>query len=149
MKRFLLLAFTTGRLFLFVIMMVIWFLVVMATILLVQAVRNIPLHYAKQAVGRTAGASYVPAAGSNRPLPIKVNSAGVMPIIFAQAIMFLPVTALQYFEGEQTKGFSRLSAMNDFTSVAYNIVFFVLVVVFTYVYTALMINPGPSCRRMR
>ncbi len=135
-------AFTTGRLFLFVIMMVVWFMVVLATILLVQAVRNIPLHYAKQTVGRATGASYAPAAGSNRPLPIKVNSAGVMPIIFAQAIMFLPVTAFQYFSGEQSHGFSRLAALNDFTSVVYNVIFFVLVVVFTYVYTALMINPN-------
>ena len=135
-------AFGDGRLFLFVIMLVAWFLVVMATILLVQAVRNIPLHYAKQAVGKTAGASYVPAAGSNRPLPIKVNSAGVMPIIFAQAIMFLPVTALQYFSGTQTAGLGGLNALNDFTSVLYNVVFFILVVVFTYVYTALMINPN-------
>jgi preprotein translocase subunit SecY len=135
-------AFTTGRLFLFVIMMVMWFVVVMGTILLVQAVRNIPLHYAKQAVGRTEGANYVPSAGANRPLPIKVNSAGVMPIIFAQAIMFLPVTALQYFNNGQSGGLSRLNSMTDFTSVAYNVVFFILVVLFTYVYTALMINPN-------
>jgi preprotein translocase subunit SecY len=135
-------AFGQGQLFSFIIMMFLWVFVVMGTILLVQAVRNIPLHYAKQTVGRAGAASYTPNAGGNRPLPIKVNSAGVMPVIFAQALMFLPITALQYFNGGNSEGFSRLSKMTDFTSVAYNVVFFILVVVFTYIYTALMINPN-------
>lgn len=133
-------AFGSGRLFLFVVEMVFWFVVVMATILLVQAVRNIPLHYAKQAVGRTTG--YVPNAGANRPLPIKVNSSGVMPIIFAQAIMFLPITAIQYFQGSGSDGLSGLAGFSNFDSLPYNVVFFILVVLFTYVYTALMINPN-------
>ncbi len=132
-------AFSGNHLFLFIVEIVFWFLVIAATILIVQGVRRIPLQYAKRMVGRTG--TSVPAAGARDFLPIKVNSAGVMPIIFAQALMFLPATAIQYFSGDQVSGFQRGQALTDFTSVWYNVIFFVLIVIFTYVYTALMVNP--------
>jgi len=76
-------------------------------------------------------------------LEIKLNASGVMPIIFAQAIMFLPAYLLQFLAGSDGvgTGSTLLAAMNDFTSAPYNIVYFILVVLFTYIYTALMVNP--------
>jgi len=75
-----------------------------------------------------------------RRIPLKVNSAGVMPIIFAQALMFLPATAMTYING--TGSAAGTSMFSDIYSFGYNLAFFILIVVFTYVYTALMINPG-------
>jgi preprotein translocase subunit SecY len=89
-------------------------------------------------VGRTGGA--MPAASARDYLPLKVNSAGVMPIIFAQALMFLPATAIQYMSGDSVNT-GRIHMLNDIYSLGYNLLFFTLIVVFTYVYTALMINP--------
>ncbi|MEZ4947903.1 MAG: hypothetical protein R2784_00670 [Saprospiraceae bacterium] len=75
-------------------------------------------------------------------IPLKVNAAGVMPIIFAQALMFLPATIAQFIAGGGDLAANPiLRALNDFTSGPYNIIYFVLVVVFTYVYTALIVNP--------
>jgi len=115
------------------------FVVIMATILVIQGVRKIPIQFAKRMVGREGAA--LPAAGARDYLPLKVNSAGVMPIIFAQALMFLPATAYQYMSGSNNAAGGRIHALNDIYSFWYNVIFFVLVVVFTYVYTALMINP--------
>ena len=77
---------------------------------------------------------------------LKVNSAGVMPIIFAQAIMFLPGQVLLFFGGEGSE-FAR--TMNDFTSFGYNAVFFVLIVVFTFFYTAITINPNEIADQLK
>lgn len=124
--------------FALVIELLIFFAVVIATILIVQGVRRIPLQFAKRMVGR--GASSVPAAGARDYIPLKVNAAGVMPIIFAQAIMFLPITAAQWAAGSgATSG--MLQSLNNWKSIPYNIIFFLLIVVFTYVYTALLVNP--------
>jgi preprotein translocase subunit SecY len=104
----------------------------------IQAVRQIPLQFAKRMVGRT-GAN-VPAAGNRDYLPIKLNAAGVMPIIFAQAMMFIPSTIAQFMSGNGAPtGF--LASLNDYTSLPHNLLYFLLVVVFTYVYTALIVNP--------
>ncbi len=116
-----------------------FFLVVVATILIVQGVRRIPIQFAKRMVGRSGGD--LPMAGSRDYIPLKVNAAGVMPIIFAQAIMFLPVTLVGFFSEEYVTNSAFLQALNDWKSIPYNIVFFLLVVVFTYVYTALLVNP--------
>ena len=122
----------------FVIEMAIWFAIVMGIIVVIQAVRQIPLQFAKRMVGRT-GAS-VPAAGNRDYLPIKLNAAGVMPIIFAQAMMFIPSTIAQFMSGSGAPtGF--LAQLNDYTSLPHNLFYFLLVVVFTYVYTALIVNP--------
>jgi preprotein translocase subunit SecY len=131
--------FSENKLLLFFVELALLFVVVMATILVIQGVRRIPIQFAKRMVGRTGGA--VPSASARDYLPLKVNSAGVMPIIFAQALMFLPATALQYLSGTDTQT-GRIHMFNDIYSFGYNALFFVLIVVFTYVYTALMINPS-------
>ncbi|MEM9918773.1 MAG: preprotein translocase subunit SecY [Bacteroidota bacterium] len=125
---------------LFVVEIAILFLVVMATVLIVQGVRRIPIQFAKRMVGR--GAHNMPVQGARDYIPVKVNASGVMPIIFAQALMFLPGTAVQFLGADSDLNTnSWLMALNDFTSVPYNIIYFLLVVLFTYVYTALLVNP--------
>ena len=131
--------FGDNQLLLFFIEMAFFFVIVLATVLVIQGVRRIPIQFAKRMVGRTGGA--LPQSSARDYLPLKVNSAGVMPIIFAQALMFLPATAFQYFSGENTQAGGRIHMFNDIYSLGYNVVFFTLIVVFTYVYTALMINP--------
>ncbi|MEL6635454.1 MAG: preprotein translocase subunit SecY [Bacteroidota bacterium] len=129
-----------GRLLVFLLEMAILFVVVMATIMVVQAVRRIPIQFAKRMVGR--GASNIPTAGARDYIPVKVNASGVMPIIFAQALMFLPATVAQFTTSNgQPSTNSFLMALNDFTSGPYNVIYFILVVVFTYIYTALLVNP--------
>ncbi len=124
---------------LFILEIALLFVVVMATIVIVQGVRKIPIQFAKRMVGR--GSNAMPAAGARDYIPLKVNAAGVMPIIFAQALMFLPATAAQFISGDAAAASPVLRALNDFTSAPYNIIYFILVVVFTYIYTALMVNP--------
>lgn len=131
----------TNGFIIFVLEMIFFFLVVLVTVLLVQGVRKIPIQFAKRAIGR--GGSTMPAAGNRDYIPLKVIAAGVMPIIFAQALMFLPATIGQFAMGDDGEmaagGFIR--SLTDFTSVPYNIIYFILIVVFTYVYTALIVNP--------
>lgn len=116
-----------------------FFAVIAATILIVQGVRRIPIQFAKRMVGRTGGD--LPMAGARDYIPLKVNAAGVMPIIFAQAIMFLPMAVVGYVNENAAAESNFLLQLNDWKSPAYNIIFFLLVVVFTYVYTALLVNP--------
>jgi len=124
----------TGGMIFFIIEMLILGLIVMATILLVQGTRKIPVQYAKRIVGNK---QY---GGVRNYIPLKVNISGVMPIIFAQAFLFIPGTVAQAFGGPQgATGF--LGKMSDFTSWPYNIVMFLMVVLFTYFYTALIVNP--------
>jgi len=131
----------TNGFIIFVLEMIFFFLVVLVTVLLVQGVRKIPIQFAKRAVGR--GGATMPAAGNRDYIPLKVIAAGVMPIIFAQALMFLPATIGQFAMGDDGEmaagGFIR--SLTDFTSVPYNVIYFILIVVFTYVYTALIVNP--------
>jgi len=131
----------TNGFIIFVIEMIFFFLVVLVTVLLVQGVRKIPIQFAKRAVGR--GGATMPAAGNRDYIPLKVIAAGVMPIIFAQALMFLPATIGQFAMGDDgemaTSGLIR--SLTDFTSGPYNVIYFVLIVLFTYVYTALIVNP--------
>ncbi len=131
----------SNGLIIFVLEIAALFMVVMATILVVQGVRKIPIQFAKRMVGR--GSNQMPAAGVRDYIPLKVNAAGVMPIIFAQALMFLPVTAAQFVGGGGTdvQASWLLRELNDFTSPIYNVIYFVMVVLFTYVYTALLVNP--------
>ncbi len=132
---------TQGGALVFVLELAALFLVTMATVLIVTGVRKIPIQFAKRMVGR--GANSMPAAGNRDYIPLKVNAAGVMPIIFAQALMFLPATVAQFVagDGSDIASSSLLRAFNDFTSAPYNVIYFLLVVVFTYVYTALIVNP--------
>ncbi|MDX2279827.1 MAG: preprotein translocase subunit SecY [Saprospiraceae bacterium] len=131
--------FGDNKLLLFFVELALFFVIVLATILVIQGVRRIPIQFAKRMVGRSG--STMPSASARDYIPLKVNSAGVMPIIFAQALMFLPATAIQYFSGNKGQMTGRLHAFNDIYSLGYNVVFFLLVVIFTYVYTALMISP--------
>lgn len=119
-----------GGLLIFVIEIAILVAIIMGLIVLIQGVRKIPVQYAKQIVGnRQFG-------GARQFLPVKVNSAGVMPIIFAQAIMFLP-TLLSNFE--TTQGLAKI--FNDHSNVWYMIIYGIMVVAFTFLYTALIFNP--------
>lgn len=114
--------------------------VVAATVLLVQGIRKIPIQFAKRMIGR--GSHNMPMQGARDYIPVKVNAAGVMPIIFAQALMFLPATVAQFASnGDPSNVSGFLAMLNDFTSVPYNIIYFFLVVIFTYIYTALLVNP--------
>ncbi len=128
-----------GGFLVFIIELAALFVVCMATLLIVTGVRLIPIQFAKRMVGR--GSNSMPVAGARDYIPLKVNASGVMPIIFAQAIMFLPATLAQAASGGGEVQSSLLRSLNDFTSGPYNVVYFVLVVVFTYVYTALIVNP--------
>ena len=128
-----------GGLFIFVLELIAFFLVTMVTVLIVQGVRRIPIQFAKRMVGR--GNRNIPQAGARDYIPLKVNAAGVMPIIFAQALMFLPMTISNYFatSGEAPSGILR--QLNDPFSFISSVIAFLLVVVFTYIYTALLVNP--------
>ncbi|TVR76767.1 MAG: preprotein translocase subunit SecY [Chitinophagaceae bacterium] len=123
-----------GGLVVFLIEIAVLVSVVVAVVLLVQGTRRIPVQYAKRVVGNK---QY---GGVRQYIPLKVNAAGVMPIIFAQALMFIPGTVAQFFpDAAESSGF--VAAFNDFTSAPYNIVHFLLVILFTYFYTALIVNP--------
>lgn len=107
--------------------------VIMGCILLVQGTRRIPVQYAKRVVGsRQYG-------GVRNYIPLKINAAGVMPIIFAQALMFIPAIFPQV--NPDWSSSSILLTLNDIQSVGYNVIFGLLIVLFTYFYTAIIINP--------
>lgn len=133
--------FENSGLLIFLVELTVLFFVVLATILVIQGIRRIPIQFAKRAVGMSSGD--LPSAGARDYIPVKLNAAGVMPIIFAQALMFLPLTVSQWMSGSNATGwFSEvIASLNDFTSLPYNIIYFLLVVVFTYIYTALLVNP--------
>lgn len=131
---------SNNGLILFILELVILFLTIIASILIVQGVRKIPIQFAKRMVGRGSGS--MPVQTDRDYIPLKVNAAGVMPIIFAQAIMFLPLTAAQYVMGDPSLGTSGLMrTLTEPYGFWHNFITFVLVVGFTYVYTALIVNP--------
>lgn len=116
------------------------FFIVMAVVLLTQAVRRIPVQYAKQVVG---GKNKTQLGRSQRSyLPLKVNSANVMPIIFAQSLMFAPPLIAGLFAETSKTAQSIQIAYNDFTSWEYNLTIGILILVFTFFYTAITINPN-------
>ena len=123
-----------GGMVYFLIELVVLIFVILFTILLVQGTRKVPVQYAKRIVGNK---QY---GGVRQYLPLKVNAAGVMPIIFAQAIMFLPLTLVGFANSESLSGFA--AAFTDFNGVWYNLTFFILIILFTYFYTAITINPN-------
>lgn len=133
------LAQSGGGLILFVIELFALFAIVALTVLITQGVRKIPVQFAKKMVGK--GTNQMPVSGARDYIPVKVNAAGVMPIIFAQAIMFLPVTLMQWVSKSGTDASGLLLSLNRWTSVTYNVVFFLLIILFTYIYTALVVNP--------
>ncbi|HLO89665.1 MAG: preprotein translocase subunit SecY [Chloroflexota bacterium] len=130
-----------GGLVIFIVELAVLIGVILISILLVQGTRKIPVQYAKRIVGNK---QY---GGVRQYIPLKVNAAGVMPIIFAQAIMFLPLTLAGFAQSESLTGFAA-----TFTNVHgfwYNFVFALLIVVFTYFYTAITINPNQMAEDMK
>ncbi len=120
----------------FLIEMIILFGIFLVSIALIQAIRRIPVNYAKKVM---SGESVV--GGTREYIPLKVNAAGVMPIIFAQALMFLPGMMGQFVPESMESMSGLMASFSDFTSVPYNITQFILVILFTYFYTAILFNP--------
>jgi preprotein translocase subunit SecY len=123
---------------LFIVEMVVWVLVILAAIALVQAVRKVPVQYAKRVIGNK---QY---GGVRQYIPLKINAAGVMPIIFAQALMMFPMLLGRY---DATRGIA--AAFSSYTTWAYNITFGILVIIFTYFYTAVTVNPTMMAEDMK
>ena len=129
---------TNGGALMFLIEIVILFLVFIATIALVQGQRKVPVQYAKRVVGnRQYG-------GVRQYIPLKINAAGVMPIIFAQALMMFPLL-LARFDASQ----GLAATLSDYTGFWYNFIFAFLVIVFTYFYTAVTVNPNMMAEEMK
>lgn len=130
-----------GGMVMLLVELVVLFVVFMVTILLVQGTRKVPVQYAKRIVGnRQYG-------GVRQYIPLKVNAAGVMPIIFAQAIMFVPITLAGFAGSESASSF--FASFSDYTSFAYNCTMFLMVILFTYFYTAITINPTQMAEDMK
>jgi preprotein translocase subunit SecY len=130
-----------GGLVMFLLELVFLLLVIAASILLVQGTRKIPVQYAKRVVGNK---QY---GGVRQYIPLKVNAAGVMPIIFAQAIMFIPVTLAGFAHSETISSF--VGAFMNNTGFWYNFVFALMIIAFTYFYTAITINPTQMAEEMK
>ena len=128
-----------GGLIMFLVEIVMLFAVIAGAILLVQGTRKVPVQYAKRIVGNK---QY---GGARQYIPLKVNAANVMPIIFAQAIMFIPVAFAGF--GANQGSFTR--AITDMQGFWYNAIYFVLIVAFTYFYTAITVRPAQMAEDMK
>lgn len=131
----------SGGLVMLLIEFVVLFFIFESAILLVQGTRRVPVQYAKRIVGNK---QY---GGVRQYIPLKVNSAGVMPIIFAQAIMFVPITIAGFVDSESATGFAAV--FSNFTGFWYNFTFAMLIIIFTYFYTAITINPQQMADDMK
>jgi preprotein translocase subunit SecY len=129
-----------GGLVMFLVEMVLLFAIFMFSILLIQGTRKIPVQYAKRIVGNK---QY---GGVRQYIPLKVNAAGVMPIIFAQALMFVPMM-LTKFDSEATSGIA--AAFSNMQGFWYNFTYAILIIAFTYFYTAITINPNQMAEDMK
>ena len=126
---------SSGGLVAFLAEIVFLLFVTAGAILLVQGTRKVPVQYAKRVVGNK---QY---GGARQYIPLKVNAANVMPIIFAQAIMFIPISLASYFTGGDGTPSRFIQVLSDNTSFWYNFIFATLIILFTYFYTAITINP--------
>lgn len=130
-----------GGLIMFIVEIILLFAVTVGAVLLVQGTRKVPVQYAKRMVGnRQYG-------GARQYIPLKVNAAGVMPIIFAQAIMFIPITLAGFGSAGQNSGF--VAAFSDVNGFWYNFVYFILIVAFTYFYTAVTVRPNDIAENIK
>ena len=120
--------------------------VTMAVVALTQATRKIPVNYARQMMGNRIG-QLGRGNAARQYIPLKVNSAGVMPIIFAQAIMFVPTTLIQLSGSESLTPVA--AALGDFTGFWYNFIFFFMIIAFTYFYTAITVNPNEIADQLK
>ena len=132
------LATTNGGPLLIIVELVFWFLVIVAAIALVQAVRKVPVQYAKRVIGNK---QY---GGVRQYIPLKINAAGVMPIIFAQALMLFPILFSRW---DATRGLA--ATLGNYTGFWYNLIFAILVIVFTYFYTAVTVNPHMMAEELK
>ena len=130
-----------GGLVMFLAELILLFAVTVGAVLLVQGTRKVPVQYAKRIIGNK---QY---GGARQYIPLKVNAAGVMPIIFAQAIMFIPITLAGFGRAEGSTGF--LAAFSDINGFWYNAVYFVMIVAFTYFYTAITVRPTQMAEDMK
>ncbi len=130
-----------GGMVMFLLEFVVLVFVFMGAILLVQGTRKIPVQYAKRIVGNK---QY---GGVRQYIPLKVNAAGVMPIIFAQAIMFIPISLAGFAKSDSMSGFA--AAFSNHTGLWYNFTQFMLVILFTYFYTAITVNPLQMAEDMK
>ncbi|MBR5551717.1 MAG: preprotein translocase subunit SecY [Muribaculaceae bacterium] len=130
-----------GGLIMFVVEIILLLAVTIGAVLLVQGTRKVPVQYAKRIVGNK---QY---GGARQYIPLKVNAAGVMPIIFAQAIMFIPLTLAGFSTSEGASGF--MAAFSDINGFWYNLVFFFMIVAFTYSYTAITVRPTQMAEDMK
>ena len=130
-----------GGFLMLLIEIVVLFFIFEGAILLVQGTRRVPVQYAKRIVGNK---QY---GGVRQYIPLKVNAAGVMPIIFAQAIMFIPMVFAGYVQSESSTGFAAV--FSNYTGFWYNFVFALLIILFTYFYTAITINPTQMADDMK
>ena len=131
---------TAGGLVMFLVEILLLLAVTILAIMLVQGTRKVPVQYAKRVVGNK---QY---GGARQYIPLKVNAAGVMPIIFAQAIMFIPLSFMR-FSTESSAGFWRV--MTDMNGFWYNFIYAILIILFTYFYTAITINPTQMAEDMK
>ena len=134
-------AATGGGLVMFLIEIIILYAVVCAAIVLVQGVRKIPVQYAKRVVGNK---QY---GGARQYIPLKLFAANVMPIIFAQSLMFIPLAVVRYSDPQNASWFMR--SMMDHHSWLYNVIFAALIIAFTYFYTAITLNPTQMAEDMK
>ena len=134
-------AATGGGLVMFLIEIIILYAVVCAAIVLVQGVRKVPVQYAKRVVGNK---QY---GGARQYIPLKLFAANVMPIIFAQALMFIPLAVVRYSDPQNASWFMR--SMMDHHSWLYNVIFAAMIIAFTYFYTAITLNPTQMAEDMK
>ena len=125
----------SGGILIFVLELVALYFVIMGAVVLTQAVRRIPIQYAKQVIGNKV------VGGQRQYLPLKLNAAGVMPIIFAQALMFIPTYVAGLFAEKSDFAASVQNAFQSYTTWQYNVLFALLIIVFTFFYTAISVNP--------
>lgn len=130
-----------GGLVMLVIEIVLLFAVILGAVLLVQGTRKVPVQYAKRIVGNK---QY---GGARQYIPLKVNAAGVMPIIFAQAIMFIPLTLAGF--GSRGEASSIVKALTNMEGFWYNFIYFLMIVAFTYFYTAITVRPTQMSEEMK
>lgn len=128
-----------GGILILLVELAVFIAVIMGLILLTQGVRKVPLNYARRILGSSNAAKEV--AGNRDFIPLKVNSAGVMPIIFAQALMFIPTMFRGYASSNDGVAAGFLNALSDNHSAVYSLLYAVMVIAFTYFYTALIFNP--------
>jgi preprotein translocase subunit SecY len=125
-----------STIYFFLVEIAFFLIVIGASVALVQGIRKVPVQMAKL---QQADNMMPSGSGARSFIPLKVNSSGVMPIIFAQAIMFVPLYMTQ---SESLQGNEFLQSLSDFNGVGYNLLFFLMIVAFTYFYTAITVNPN-------